>query len=104
MDVDNRRSTFKYFGAWRNRGGEVVYSVNDFDEAVIYDFHLDILHIAVSICNHATNGFHTDQIKEAYNGKTQQSTMNHKYSKYKGSSGGGGGGVGGNRNGCGGIK
>jgi hypothetical protein len=29
------------------------------------------------ICNHgATNGFHTDQIKEAYSGKTQQSTMN----------------------------
>lgn len=54
------------FGAWRNRGGEVVYSVNDFDEAAIYDFQLDILRIAVSICNHgATNGFHTDQIKEA---------------------------------------
>ena len=54
------------FGAWRNRGGEVVYSVNDFDEAAIYDFHLDILRIAVSICNHgATNGFHADQIKEA---------------------------------------
>jgi hypothetical protein len=24
------------FGAWRNRGGDVVFSVNDFDEAAIY--------------------------------------------------------------------
>lgn len=24
------------FGAWKNRGGEVVFSVNDFDEAAIY--------------------------------------------------------------------
>jgi uncharacterized protein (DUF2252 family) len=37
------------FGAWRNRGGEVVFSVNDFDEAAIYDFHIDVLRIAVSI-------------------------------------------------------
>ena len=38
------------FGAWRNRGGEVVFSVNDFDEAAIYDFHIDVLRISVSIC------------------------------------------------------
>ena len=41
------------FGAWRNRHGTVVFSVNDFDEAAIYDFHVDVLRIAVSICNHA---------------------------------------------------
>uniref|UniRef100_A0A7S2XPS5 DUF2252 domain-containing protein n=1 Tax=Attheya septentrionalis TaxID=420275 RepID=A0A7S2XPS5_9STRA len=46
------------FGAWKNRHEEVVFSVNDFDEAAIYDFHIDVLRIAVSICNHAlTNGF-----------------------------------------------
>lgn len=46
------------FGAWRNRHGDVVFGVNDFDEAAIYDFHIDVLRIAVSICNHAsTNGF-----------------------------------------------
>ena len=45
------------FGAWRNRHGDVVFGVNDFDEAGIYDFHVDVLRIAVSICNHAlTNG------------------------------------------------
>ncbi|KAL7533942.1 hypothetical protein ACHAXR_006862 [Thalassiosira sp. AJA248-18] len=54
------------FGAWRNRGGEVVFSVNDFDEAAIYDFHIDILRIAVSICSHGfTNGLDEDQVKEA---------------------------------------
>ena len=46
------------FGAWRNRNGDVVFGINDFDEAAIYDFHIDVLRIAVSICNHAsTNGF-----------------------------------------------
>ena len=34
------------FGAWRNRAGEVVFSDNDFDEAAIYDFHIDVLRIA----------------------------------------------------------
>ena len=54
------------FGAWRNRGGEVVFSVNDFDEAAIYDFHIDVLRIAVSICNHGfTNGLTVEQIGEA---------------------------------------
>ena len=54
------------FGAWRNRGGEVVFSVNDFDEAAIYDFHIDVLRIAVSICNHGfTNGLTVEQISEA---------------------------------------
>mmetsp|Transcript_16008 Transcript_16008/g.33844 ORF Transcript_16008/g.33844 Transcript_16008/m.33844 type:complete len:724 (-) Transcript_16008:231-2402(-) len=54
------------FGAWRNRGGDVVFSVNDFDEAAIYDFHIDVLRIAVSICSHGfTNGLDEDQVREA---------------------------------------
>ena len=54
------------FGAWRNRGGEVVFSVNDFDEAAIYDFHIDVLRIAVSICNHGrSNGFGDGDLREA---------------------------------------
>ncbi len=54
------------FGAWRNRGGEVVFSVNDFDEAAIFDFHIDVLRIAVSICNHgSTNGFVEKDLREA---------------------------------------
>ncbi|KAL3791501.1 hypothetical protein HJC23_011532 [Cyclotella cryptica] len=54
------------FGAWRNRGGDVVFSVNDFDEAAIYDFQLDVLRIAVSICNHGfTNGLSVEEVSEA---------------------------------------
>jgi uncharacterized protein (DUF2252 family) len=54
------------FGAWRNRGGDVVFSVNDFDEAAIFDFHIDVLRVAVSICNHGfTNGFVEDDVKDA---------------------------------------
>lgn len=54
------------FGAFENRGNEVVFSVNDFDEAAIYDFHIDVLRVAVSICSHGfKNGFSTGQIKEA---------------------------------------
>jgi len=54
------------FGAWRNRHGKVVFGVNDFDEAAIYDFHIDVLRIAVSICNHAiTNGLSPKQVNKA---------------------------------------
>lgn len=54
------------FGAWRNRNNEVVFSVNDFDEAAIYDFHIDVLRIAVSICNHAiTNGLSPKKVDKA---------------------------------------
>lgn len=54
------------FGAWRNRGGNVVFSVNDFDEAAIYDFHIDVLRIAVSICNHGyTNGLNDEEVRDA---------------------------------------
>ena len=45
------------FGAWKNRNKDVVFGVNDFDEAVIYDFQMDVWRVAVSIFNHAiTNG------------------------------------------------
>ena len=47
------------FGAWRNRAGNVVFGVNDFDEAVIFDFHIDIWRLAVSIYDHATSNGHT---------------------------------------------
>jgi len=54
------------FGAWRNRDREVVFSVNDFDEGAIYDFHIDVLRIAVSIASHGfTNGLSLDQVKGA---------------------------------------
>ena len=54
------------FGAWRNRNNEVVFSVNDFDEAAIYDFQVDVLRIAVSICNHAiTNGLSNKEVDHA---------------------------------------
>lgn len=54
------------FGAWHNRHGDLVFSVNDFDEAAIYDFHVDVLRIAVSICNHAfANSLSNHEIKDA---------------------------------------
>lgn len=54
------------FGAWRNRGGNIVFSVNDFDEAAIYDFHIDVLRIAVSICNHGyANGLNDKEVRDA---------------------------------------
>ena len=48
--------------AWRNRRGDVVFGVNDFDEAAIYDFQVDVTRIAVSICSHAI----TNQLKEKH--------------------------------------
>jgi uncharacterized protein (DUF2252 family) len=45
------------FGAWHNRRKEVVFGVNDFDEAAIFDFRIDVWRVAVSIYNHAiSNG------------------------------------------------
>ena len=41
------------FGAWKNRHGEIVYGVNDFDEAAVFDFHIDVWRLAVSIYDHA---------------------------------------------------
>lgn len=53
------------FGAWRNRGGKVVFGVNDFDEAAIFDFQIDVMRIAVSVLNHAlTNGLDTKQAEQ----------------------------------------
>ena len=53
------------FGAWRNRHGDVVYSINDFDEAAVYDFQIDVWRLAVSIHNHAiTNGLGEDRAAE----------------------------------------
>jgi uncharacterized protein (DUF2252 family) len=79
------------FGAWRNRHGDVVFGVNDFDEAAIYgkfnyvavlglglpsevtaltlsflsrisvDFHIDVLRIAVSIVSHALTNGFKDE-------------------------------------------
>lgn len=54
------------FGAWLNRGGDIVFSVNDFDEGAIFDFHLDVLRLAVSISNHGfTNGLTAQEVEEA---------------------------------------
>ena len=41
------------FGAWKNRNGDVIYGVNDFDEAAIFDFQVDVWRCAVSIYDHA---------------------------------------------------
>uniref|UniRef100_A0A7S2H5M0 Uncharacterized protein n=1 Tax=Haptolina brevifila TaxID=156173 RepID=A0A7S2H5M0_9EUKA len=41
------------FGAYMNRQRNVVFDVNDFDEAIIFDFQMDVWRVAVSICNHA---------------------------------------------------
>ncbi len=52
------------FGAFRNRAKNVVFSVNDFDEAAIYDFHIDVLRVAVSIASHGfTNGLSLEQVQ-----------------------------------------
>jgi hypothetical protein len=41
-------------GAWLNRNEQAVFTVMEFlDEAAIYDFHVYVLPIAVSICDHA---------------------------------------------------
>jgi len=54
------------FGAWRNRHKDIVFGVNDFDEAAIYDFQVDILRVAVSVFNHGrTNGLNDQEIQKA---------------------------------------
>ena len=35
------------FGAWRNRHGDVVFSINDFDEAAVFDFQIDVWRLGV---------------------------------------------------------
>jgi uncharacterized protein (DUF2252 family) len=54
------------FGAWRNRHGEVVFGVNDFDEAAIFDFRMDIWRLATSIYDHArSNGLSAEEAADA---------------------------------------
>ncbi|CAB9519586.1 Uncharacterized protein conserved in bacteria (DUF2252) [Seminavis robusta] len=46
--------------------GDVVFGVNDFDEAAIFDFQVDVVRIAVSICSHAiTNQLNEDEVDQA---------------------------------------
>jgi uncharacterized protein (DUF2252 family) len=60
------------FGAWRNRHGDVVFGVNDFDEAAIYSFQMDVLRIAVSIFNHGiTNDLSKHQVNKALEAFTE---------------------------------
>jgi uncharacterized protein (DUF2252 family) len=54
------------FGAWQNRHGDVVFGVNDFDEAIIYDFHLDVWRLGVSVYAQAiTNGLAEEEASAA---------------------------------------
>ena len=54
------------FGAWKNRHGDVVFGVNDFDEAVVYDFQMDVIRLAVSIYDHAiSNGLSQSKARAA---------------------------------------
>ncbi len=54
------------FGAWMNRNNHVQFGANDFDEAVVADFHFDIHRVATSIYDHAiTNGFKSDDADDA---------------------------------------
>jgi uncharacterized protein (DUF2252 family) len=54
------------FGAFRNRHGDIVFSVNDFDEAAIWDFQIDVLRVAISVYNHAlTNGLDRKDVERA---------------------------------------
>ena len=73
---------FFFHVAWRNRHGDVVYGVNDFDEAGIYDFQIDVLRIAVSIRSHAlTNEPSEEEIEEALKVFTNtyvQTVLNYK--------------------------
>lgn len=43
-----------------------MFGVNDFDEAAIYDFQIDVIRIAVSITSHAvTNGLSEEEVDRA---------------------------------------
>jgi uncharacterized protein (DUF2252 family) len=54
------------FGAWKNRNGEVIFGVNDFDEAVVYDFQIDVWRCAVSMYDHAiSSGLDESRAKAA---------------------------------------
>ena len=54
------------FGAWKNRHGDVVFGINDFDEAAVYDFQMDLWRVGTSIVDHAlTNGLSREQAAHA---------------------------------------
>eukprot|EP00980_Cylindrotheca_fusiformis_P008164 scaffold1729_cov117-Cylindrotheca_fusiformis.AAC.2 len=42
------------FGAYQNRHGDVIFGMNDFDEAAIFDFQYDVLRILVSMLTRAS--------------------------------------------------
>lgn len=76
QDLDyhfNRKSTWTWvtgdqhlsnFGTWKNRHGCIVYNINDYDEATVYDFQIDITRVAVSIVDHSlSNGLSTEQVE-----------------------------------------
>lgn len=54
------------FGAWQNRHGDVVFGVNDFDEAIIYDFQMDVWRLGVSVYSQAiANGLSDEEASAA---------------------------------------
>lgn len=40
------------FGSWKNRRGDIVFGMNDYDEGTIHDFQVDIMRLAISIYDH----------------------------------------------------
>lgn len=36
-------------GAWKNRHGDIVFGMNDFDEGAVHDFQFDLVRLAISI-------------------------------------------------------
>ena len=54
------------FGAWQNRHGDIVFGVNDFDEAIIYDFQMDVWRLGVSVYSQAIyNGLEEEEASAA---------------------------------------
>jgi len=41
-------STLKNFGTWRDIDGRLVWGVNDFDEACVYPYTMDLVRLAAS--------------------------------------------------------
>ena len=54
------------FGAWQNCHGDIVFGVNDFDEAIIYDFQMDVWRLGVSVYSQAIyNGLEEEEASAA---------------------------------------
>jgi len=49
------------FGTWKNRHGDVVYGMNDFDEGAVHDFQVDVTRLAVSIYDQMLVGLGSDE-------------------------------------------